>query len=141
MLQDLQAVTSDKCIPPDLLRNAQGIVLLDRTKAGFSRLAYSRRRGVALVRDPATKKWSAPAFLTANEASLGFQVGGEQAFYAILLMSTNATRVLTESVGEVGGEARGTVGNLNGGGTKPRTRRRVKRSFTANTRVSLAART
>jgi lipid-binding SYLF domain-containing protein len=104
----------DKCIPAENLRKAHGIILLDRTKAGFL-FAYQGGSGVALVRDSKSDKWSPVAFLSANEASLGFQVGGEQGFYAILLMDTNATRLLTEPTFEFGGEARGTAGDTSDG--------------------------
>jgi lipid-binding SYLF domain-containing protein len=104
----------DKSIPAENLRKAQGIILLDRTKAGFL-FAYQGGSGVALVRDSNSDKWSPVAFLSANEASLGFQVGGEQGFYAILLMNTNATRLLTEPTFEFGGEARGTAGDTSDG--------------------------
>ncbi len=99
----------DKKIPAEHLKNAKGIVLLDRTKAGFI-FAYQGGGGVALVKDPKTEKWGPVAFLAANEASLGFQIGGQQSFFVILLMTTNATRLLTEPTFEVGGEARGTAG-------------------------------
>ena len=104
----------DKMVPADTLRKAQGIILLERTKAGFL-FAYQGGGGVALTRDPKTAKWSPAAFLSANEASLGFQIGGEQNFYVILLMTTNATRLLTEPTFDVGGEARGTAGDANTG--------------------------
>jgi lipid-binding SYLF domain-containing protein len=104
----------DRCIPPETLRKAHGIILLDRTKAGLV-FAYQGGSGVAMVRDPKSRKWSPPAFLEANEASLGFQLGGEQAFFAILLMNTNVTRLLTEPAFEFGGEARGTAGNETAG--------------------------
>src|SRR6185436_1491829 len=74
--------------------------------------AYQGGGGVALVKDAKTDKWSPAAFLGASEASLGFQAGGEQAFYAILLMNDDAVRKLTEPQNiEVSGEARGTAGN------------------------------
>src|SRR5579872_3023751 len=60
----------EKRIPADVLAKAQGIILLDRTKAGFL-FAYQGGSGVALAKDPATGRWSAPAFLSASEASLG----------------------------------------------------------------------
>jgi lipid-binding SYLF domain-containing protein len=104
----------DRCIPTETLRKAHGIILLDRTKAGFV-FAYQGGSGVALVRDPKSRNWSPPAFLEANEASLGFQLGGEQAFFAILLMNTNVTRLLTEPTFEFGGEARGTAGDASAG--------------------------
>jgi len=100
----------DKSIPAQLLRRARGIVLLDRTKAGFV-FAYQGGGGVAMVRDPKTDRWGPAAFLGAHEASLGFQVGGQQSFFVILLMSHEATRYLTEPTYEFGGEARGTAGN------------------------------
>lgn len=104
----------DKRIPADILRRAKGVILLDRTKAGFI-FAYQGGGGVALVKNPGTKKWSPVAFVAANEASLGFQIGGEQNFFAILLMNTNATRLLTEPNFNFGGEARGTAGNSSAG--------------------------
>ena len=87
---------SDKCIPAETLRNAQGIILLDRTKAGFL-FAYQGGGGVALVKDPTLdSKWSPVAFFNASEASLGFQIGGEQNFFIILLMNNNSTRMLID---------------------------------------------
>jgi len=104
----------DKAIPPDKLKQALGVVLLDRTKAGFL-FAYQGGGGVALVRTSPKANWSPAAFLSANEASLGFQVGGEQNFFVILLMTTNATRYLTEPKYDFAGEARGTAGNSTAG--------------------------
>lgn len=104
----------DKAIPAETLRQAQGIILLDRTKAGFI-FAFQGGGGFAMVKHPKSGQWSAPAFLTATEASLGFQVGGQQSFVVILLMSTNATRLLTDGDIEFGGEARGTAGDASAG--------------------------
>jgi lipid-binding SYLF domain-containing protein len=104
----------DRCIPADTLKRARGIVLLDRTKAGFL-FAYQGGSGVALVRDPKTDQWGAASFVEANEASLGFQIGGEKAFFVLLLMNTNATRLLTEPNFSFGGEARGTAAENSAG--------------------------
>ena len=100
----------DKAIPAETLRKAQGIILLDRTKAGFI-FGYQGGGGVAMLRDPNTGEWSTPAFLAAREASLGFQAGRQQSFIVILLMKDNLTRVLTDPTYELGGEARGTAGS------------------------------
>src|SRR6266446_5984506 len=105
---------SGKSIPADYLSKAQGVILMERTKAGFL-FAYQGGGGVALVKDPTTAKWSPVAFLSAQEASLGFQVGGQQSFFVILLMTADATRLLTEPNFEFGGEARGTAGNQTAG--------------------------
>ena len=103
----------DKRIPAEQLRKAQGIVLLQRTKAGFI-FAYAGGGGVAMVKDPKSKRWSAPAFMHANEASLGLQIGGQQIFVVFLLMNTNATRALMDSKVDFGGEASGTAGDSTG---------------------------
>src|SRR5271167_1486851 len=64
----------DKAVPAELLRKAQGIVLLDRTKAGFI-FGYQGGGGVTLVKDTKMQQWSPVAFLSAGEASLGLQIG------------------------------------------------------------------
>ncbi len=97
-------------IPADTLRNAKGIIMLDRTKAGFL-FAYQGGSGVAMVREHDSGKWSPAAFVSANEASLGFQVGGEQRFVVVLFMTTNATRMLTEQRIDFAGEARASANN------------------------------
>lgn len=98
----------DKRIPASQLNKAHGIIMLDRTKAGFI-FAYQGGSGIAMVRDPKTRAWGPPAFFTATEASLGFQVGGQQSFVVVLLMTTNALRMLVEENVEFGGEATGTA--------------------------------
>jgi len=110
MFEEMQQ-KPDKRVPPELLRRAQGIILLDRTKAGFL-FAYQGGVGVAMTKDPTTHQWSAPAFISANDASIGFQIGGEQGFFVILIMNTSATRLLTDPTFQVGGEASGTAGNV-----------------------------
>src|SRR5262245_31623556 len=104
----------EKAVPASVLSQAQGIILLDRTRAGFI-FAFQGGGGVAMAKDPKTQKWGPAAFVSANEGSLGFQVGGEQAFFVILLMNTNATRELFEPNVELGSEARGTAGSASGG--------------------------
>ena len=105
---------TDKHIPAETLRKAQGIVLLDRTKAGFN-FAYQGGGGLALTKNTKSGKWGPAAFLSASEASLGFQIGGQQSFLVILLMDTNATRSFIDGKIDFGGEARGTVGNSSAG--------------------------
>ena len=111
---DLLQAKPDKRIPPQSVRDAKGIILLDRTKAGFL-FAYEGGKGIALVRDPKSGQWSPPGFLSANEASLGLQIGGQQSFVVMLLMNTNAIQALTEPKIDFSGEASGTAGNESGG--------------------------
>ncbi|HVY70541.1 MAG TPA: lipid-binding SYLF domain-containing protein, partial [Verrucomicrobiae bacterium] len=87
-----------RSIPVKQIEKAQGIILLDRTKAGFL-FAFQGGNGIALVRDPKSQKWSPPAFLSATEASLGLQIGGEQSFFVILLMTKEGARNIAEGRG------------------------------------------
>jgi lipid-binding SYLF domain-containing protein len=103
---------SDKRIPAETLKKAKGIVLMDRTKAGFI-FAYQGGNGVALVRDK-SGSWGLPGFMKATEASLGFQIGGQQSFIVVLLMTTNAVGMLTDHEFTFGGEASGTAGKATG---------------------------
>ncbi len=104
----------DKCVPADTLRKAKGIILLDRTKAGFV-FAYQGGGGVAMVKDK-KGKWSPMAFMQANEGSLGFQIGGQQSFLVILLMNEESAKTLTaDGAFDFGGEARGTAGDRSAG--------------------------
>lgn len=100
----------DKRVPADMLRKAQGIILLDRTKAGFI-FAYQGGSGVALVRDKKSGKWGPAAFLSANEGSFGALVGGQKSFLVILFMTQEAANLITTPSNDFGGEATGTAGN------------------------------
>jgi lipid-binding SYLF domain-containing protein len=110
---DTMQAKTDKRVPADKLREAKGIVFLDRTKAGFL-FAFEGGGGLAMVKDAKSGRWSPPSFVRANEASLGFQVGGQQSFVVILLMNTNATQALVDQNFRFGGEASGTAGNNTG---------------------------
>jgi lipid-binding SYLF domain-containing protein len=99
----------DKRVPAEVLRKAQGIILLDTTKAGFV-FAFQGGDGVTMVKDK-WGNWSPVAFLNKNEGSFGFQAGGERSFFVILLMNTNTTRALLKPAIDFGGEAQGTAGN------------------------------
>jgi SH3 domain-containing YSC84-like protein 1 len=96
-------------IPPEILRNAQGIILLNHSKVGLV-FGYQGGGGVAMARNPHTGEWSAPAFFSASESSFGFQIGGQHTFTVILLMNTNSMHLLTEPRFDWGTLANGTAG-------------------------------
>ncbi len=97
----------DNGISAETLRKAQGIILLDTTKGGLI-FGYQGGNGVAMVKN-GKKKWSAASFLKANQASFGLQIGEEQNFYVILLMTTNAAWRLIDPKVEFGAGASGTA--------------------------------
>ena len=99
-----------KRISPQVLRKAQGIILLDGTRAGFL-FAYQHAGGVALVKDSRTGEWGAASFVGANEASQGLLVGGERSLTVIVITNADAAFALVGPVIKFGGEASGTAGN------------------------------
>lgn len=103
----------DKRVPADMLRKAQGILLLDRTKAGFI-FAYQGGSGVALVRDKKSGQWGPAAFVSANEGSFGALVGGQKSFVVVLYLTQEAANQLTTPRSDFGGEASGTAGESSG---------------------------
>jgi len=104
---------TEKRVPADILKKAQGIVLLDRTKGGFI-FAYEGGGGIAMAKD-AKDKWGPISFMSANEASLGFQIGGQQSFIVIVILTKDAASRLSGAVFDFGGEARGTAGDQSSG--------------------------
>ena len=102
-----------KAIPPEVLRKAQGIILLDGTRAGFL-FAYQHAGGVALVKDSRTGEWGPASFLGANEVSIGLQIGGVRSLTVIVITNADAAWALVGPVTKFGGEASGTAGNSTG---------------------------
>jgi lipid-binding SYLF domain-containing protein len=105
--EELQ-LKQDKRVPAEALKQARGIILMDSAKGGFV-FAYESGDGVAMIKDRKTQAWSPVAFVSSREASLGFQVGGDGSFQAILLMNDDAVRMLTDPQAAVGSKAQGTA--------------------------------
>ena len=110
--KDLSEMQSkpDKQIPGNLLKKAHGIILMNRSKGGVV-FGYENGYGVALTKDAKSGKWSSVAFVDSHEGSFGAQIGGQQSFVAILLMTTNASLALIDPKVDFGGQAQGTAGN------------------------------
>ena len=107
----------DVAIPAETLRNAQGIILLEGTKAGFV-FAYQGGGGVAMVKD--TKARVSGARLRLWEQSqrqfrfAGWRGETELLRHSPLIELPEATHRLSEAKFKFGGEASGTVGDVSG---------------------------
>lgn len=78
-------------------------------KAGFV-LGGSGGSGVLLVRDPASKRWTGPAFYTMGEASLGFQAGASAAKVVMVVRSQKALESLYKNKLKLGADASVAIG-------------------------------
>lgn len=65
----------EKGIPPALLKDAQGIVIVPDVIKGAFIVGGSRGTGVLLVREP-SGGWSDPVFVSLTSGSVGWQIGG-----------------------------------------------------------------
>ncbi len=110
-LNDMQA-KPDKHVPGDLIKKAHGVILMNRSKGGVV-FGYENGYGVALTKDK-SGKWSSVAFVDSHEGSFGAQLGGQQSFVVMLLMTTNAANALIDPKVDFGGQAQGTAGNDSG---------------------------
>ncbi|MDP2137951.1 MAG: lipid-binding SYLF domain-containing protein [Candidatus Didemnitutus sp.] len=107
ILQDLQSSTKT-AIPAEVLRRAQGIVVINQVQAG---LFFGIKDGyaVALVRRP-NGQWSIPIFLRAAETSLGLQIGVRSVNKVLVIMDEPTTRLLLKSRFNFGAEAKAVAG-------------------------------
>lgn len=107
ILQDLQSSTKT-AIPAEVLRRAQGIVIVNQVQAGLF-LGIKDGYAVALVRRP-NGKWSVPVFLRAGEASFGLQAGLKAVNTVLVLLDEPTARLLLKSRFNFGAEAKAQAG-------------------------------
>ena len=107
ILQDIQG-NFKTAIPPDVLRRAKGIVIVNQFQAGFI-FGIKDGYAVAMARRP-NGKWSVPAFLRTGELSFGLQAGGKSITAVYILMDESATRLLFKNKFNLGAEAKANAG-------------------------------
>jgi lipid-binding SYLF domain-containing protein len=96
---------------PDLLRRARAIVIVPNVvKAAFV-FGGEGGQGVMVARTP-SGGWSDPAFVTLGAASVGFQIGVEQADLVIFAMSDKAVQGLLQNQFTFGAQAGLSVATL-----------------------------
>lgn len=95
--------TPEVRIPTPVLAKAKAIIFVDRFQAGFI-FGIKGGHGVALLHD-GNGNWSPPAFYRMGGGSFGLQFGGERRESIYLIMTEEATRILTGDSGEFGVDA------------------------------------
>jgi lipid-binding SYLF domain-containing protein len=99
--------TPDKGIPMDLLNKAECVVVFPSVKKGAFIVGASYGRGVMTCRSGEAYRgpWSAPAMFALEGASFGFQAGGQESDFVLLVMNEKgATSVMSSKV-KLGGDA------------------------------------
>lgn len=111
--------TPNRAVPPQLLAECHGIILITSYRAGFG-IGAEVGGGLIMMHDRATGAWSAPAFIRSAGGSWGFQIGGQQSEAIILVMNEEGVNMLLKnrfSIGVDASAAAGPVGKEVGAGT------------------------
>ena len=95
----------DKGIPHELLEKAQCVVIVPGLKKGAFIFGGKYGRGYLLCRAASGSGWSAPAGVTVEGGSFGFQIGGEETDAVMLVMNKHGAAKLLESKFTLGADA------------------------------------
>jgi lipid-binding SYLF domain-containing protein len=102
--QDATA-SPDNAIPRSLLNKAEAVVVFPGTiKGGFVAGAH-RGHGILSVRDPKTRQWSAPAFMSLTGGSIGAQIGLSEVDIVLVVMNQRGIQNLLSNKFKVGADA------------------------------------
>jgi lipid-binding SYLF domain-containing protein len=97
------------------IKNAQGVLIVPAlVRAGFV-FGGSGGRGVLLVRDSATGKWSEPAFYAVGSVSFGLQIGIEASEVIMMVQTRKGLDSLLTSSFKLGADASVAAGPVGTG--------------------------
>ena len=99
-------------IPPDLLNKAECVIVVPGTKKFAIGVGGSFGRGAMSCRTGAnyTGPWSAPALYALEGANIGFQLGGEETDFVLLVMNPKGVQSLLKSKVKLGADAAAAAG-------------------------------
>jgi len=99
-------------IPPDLLNKAECVVVIPGTKKFAIGVGGSFGRGAMSCRTGAhyTGPWSAPALYALEGANIGFQLGGEETDFVLLVVNPKGVESLLKSKVQLGADAAAAAG-------------------------------
>ncbi|RME11611.1 MAG: hypothetical protein D6804_02835 [Aquificota bacterium] len=118
MLKELGKSKED--IPSDLLRRARGVVICPSMLRGAFIVGAGAGNCVVSYKDPKTGEWSAPAFYTLAQASIGFQLGVESVDLLLVIGTDRGMKSLLRNRVKLGADvsvAAGPVGRGASAGT------------------------
>jgi SH3 domain-containing YSC84-like protein 1 len=110
VVDEIMAV-KDKAIPQELLDKAQCVVVVPGLKKGAFIVGGRFGRGFVTCRPADGVGWSAPGPVRVEGGSIGFQIGGSETDFIMLIMNPRgAERLIKTSKFTVGGEAEAAAG-------------------------------
>uniref|UniRef100_B8HU09 Ysc84 actin-binding domain-containing protein n=1 Tax=Cyanothece sp. (strain PCC 7425 / ATCC 29141) TaxID=395961 RepID=B8HU09_CYAP4 len=119
VFQDLVRGTADQRIPPEILRNAQGIAILTNvTRGGFFLFGGRRGDGTLLVRNQ-TGGWSNPVFINITGGNFGPQFGVSSTDIILVFMNRESIDRLLREPLDLGGSISVAAGPVGGNVVSP----------------------
>lgn len=97
--------TPDKGIPQDLLNKAQCIMIVPGLKKGAFLVGAQYGKGFAVCRRAGVREWGAPAAITMEGGSFGFQIGGSSTDVVVLIMHKEGMDRLMSDKFQLGADA------------------------------------
>ncbi|MGQ9895957.1 MAG: lipid-binding SYLF domain-containing protein [Acidobacteriota bacterium] len=94
----------DRGLPPDFLRQCEGIVFIPGVKKGALIVGGQFGRGVMVVRQP-NRQWGPPGFVTLGGGSFGLQIGGQSTDVILLVMNRRGIEKLASNKFQLGADA------------------------------------
>jgi lipid-binding SYLF domain-containing protein len=101
---------ADSAIPTSVLGKAEGIAIFPGTIRGGFILGAERGRGILSARDPMTRAWSPPAFLTITGGSIGLQIGVRATDLVLVIQNRRGLENLVRNEFKIGAGAAVTGG-------------------------------
>ena len=96
---------ADQSVPHSILEKAEAIAIFPGLlKAGFV-VGGQFGRGLISARDPVTKAWSSPGFLTITGGSLGFQIGAQAVDLVLVVQNRRGLDQLLQNQFKIGADA------------------------------------
>jgi lipid-binding SYLF domain-containing protein len=97
--------TPDKGIPQDLIAKARCIMIVPGLKKGAFIVGGQYGKGFAMCRRPGSQAWGAPAAITMEGGSVGFQIGGSSTDVVVLVMDQKGMDRLMSDKFQLGADA------------------------------------
>lgn len=97
------------------MHEAKGFMIIPSLLKGGFIIGGSGGKGVLIVKNKNTDRWSQPAFYTIGSVTLGLQIGGEMSEIIMVVRTQKGIDSLLASSFKLGGDASIAVGPVGGG--------------------------
>lgn len=98
-------------IPSEILRDAQGIIFTLNYRGGFI-IGGSGGSGILIAKNPITKEWGVPAFVSTGGANIGLQLGVKEYDAVYVIMDLDTMRKAISGRLDFGADAAAVAGPL-----------------------------